>query len=43
VVVDDNVDPNEWFDPAVLDRLVPRAVRITLGANETRSQDFVIR
>ena len=42
-VVDDNVDPNDWFDPAVLDRLIPAAIRITLGPNEARTQDFVAR
>jgi hypothetical protein len=42
-VVEDNVDPNEWFDPVLLDRLVPRAIRITLAENEARTQDFIAR
>jgi hypothetical protein len=42
-VVDDNVDPNAWFDPVLLDRLIPRAIRITLGPDEARTQDFVAR
>ena len=42
-VVDDNVDPNAWFDPVLLDRLIPGAVRLTLGPNEAQTQDFVAR
>ena len=42
-IVEDNVAPNEWFDPVLLDRLSARAIRITLGPNEARTQDFVAR
>ena len=42
-VVEDNVDPNAWFDPMLLDRLSARAVRITLGPDEARTQDFAAR
>ena len=42
-VVEDNVDANQWFDPVLLDRLIPRAIRITLGPDEARTQDFVAR
>ena len=38
---DDNVYPNEWFDPAVLDRLIPGALRLTLLQDERRSQNLV--
>jgi hypothetical protein len=42
-VVEDNVAPNEWFDSVLLDRLSARAVRIALGPNEARTQDFIAR
>ena len=42
-VVEDNVAPNEWFDPMLLDRLSAKAIRIALGPNEARTQDFVVR
>ncbi len=42
-VVEDNVAPNEWFDPMLLDRLSARALRISLGPNEARTQDFIAR
>ena len=42
-VVEDNVDANQWFDPVLLDRLIPGAIRITLGPDEARTQDFVAR
>jgi hypothetical protein len=37
------VDPNAWFDPVLLDRLIPRAIRLTMGPNESRTQDFAIK
>jgi Carboxypeptidase regulatory-like domain len=40
VAVTDDVEQNEWFDPAVLQRLAPSAMRITLEENETRTIDF---
>jgi hypothetical protein len=42
-VVEDNVAPNEWFDPMLLDRLSARAIRVALGPNEARTQDFTAR
>jgi len=42
-VVEDNVAPNEWFDPMLLGRLSAKAIRIALGPNEARTQDFVAR
>jgi hypothetical protein len=42
-VVDDNVDANDWFDARVLDRLIPKAIRVTLRPDETRTQDFAAR
>ena len=42
IAFDDNVDANEWVDPAVLDRLIPGALRLTLAQDERRNQDLPI-
>jgi len=42
-VVDDNVDPSDWFDPAVLERLAARASRFPLKPDEVRMQDFTLK
>lgn len=39
VVARDDVEAGEWFDPAVLQRLAPAAVRITLADGEQKIQD----
>jgi hypothetical protein len=39
VVARDDVEAGEWFDPAVLQRLAPGAVRITLADGEQKIQD----
>ena len=42
VATSDDLEPYEWFDPAVLERLTPDATRITMGEDETKSLDLVI-
>jgi hypothetical protein len=37
-----DVEDGAWFDPAFLDSLIPSAVRITLVAGETKTQDVTI-
>jgi hypothetical protein len=36
----DDVEPGEWFDPALLDRLVPAALKIAMAEGEQKSQDI---
>jgi uncharacterized protein (DUF2141 family) len=36
----DDVEPNEWFDPALLQRLLPTAFRIALAEGEDKVQDI---
>jgi hypothetical protein len=43
VAVSDDVEPNEWFDPAVLQRLAAGAVRIRIGENQKTVQDLTFR
>jgi len=40
---DDNVDPSDWFDPAVLEGLAARASRFTLKPDDVRTQDFTLK
>ena len=40
VIGRDDVEPGEWFDPALLQRLAPLAVRITLTDDEQKIQDL---
>ena len=35
-----DVETNEWFDPAFLERLVPASTTITLAAGEKKTQDL---
>jgi uncharacterized protein (DUF2141 family) len=42
VVAEDDVEPGEWFDTIVLERLVPQATRLTLGADEQKTHDIAI-
>jgi hypothetical protein len=37
------VDPSDWFDPAVLERLAARASRFPLKPDELRTQDFTLK
>ena len=37
-----DVEPNEWFDPAFLERLVPAATRITIAESEKKTLDLKI-
>jgi hypothetical protein len=37
-----DLEPGEWNDPALLDQLVPSAVRLTLRDRGTTRQDFRI-
>ena len=43
VAFDDNLDINDWFDPTVLDRLLPGALRFTFAADEQRMQDIEVK
>jgi uncharacterized protein (DUF2141 family) len=36
----DDVEPGEWFDPAFLQRLVPTAIKLTIGDGERKTQDI---
>jgi hypothetical protein len=36
----DDVEPGEWFDPAFLQRLVPTAIKLTIGDGEKKTQDI---
>ena len=36
----DDVEPGEWFDPALLQRLVPAALRIAITEGEQKTQDI---
>jgi hypothetical protein len=36
----DDVEPGEWFDPAFLQRLVPSAIKVTIGEGEKKTQDI---
>ena len=38
----DDVEPNEWFDPALLQRLLPTAIKIALAEGEEKAQDIRI-
>jgi hypothetical protein len=35
-----DAEPDEWFDPTFLERLLPAAIAIPLGDGETRTQDI---
>jgi hypothetical protein len=37
-----DVLPNEWYDPAFLDLLVPAATKLTIGEGEQKVNDFRI-
>jgi len=36
----DDVEPNEWFDPALLQRLMPASMRLTISEGEQKVQDL---
>jgi hypothetical protein len=36
----DDIEPNEWFDPALLQRLLPTAFRIAIAEGEDKVQDI---
>ena len=38
----DDVEQGEWYDPAFLQRLVPSAVKVTIGEGEKKVQDLKI-
>jgi len=38
----DDVEPGEWYDPAFLQRLLPSAVKVTIGEGEKKVQDVKI-
>jgi hypothetical protein len=40
VVAPDEVEQGEWFDPEFLDQAKEKAVRVTLGEGEQRTQDL---
>jgi hypothetical protein len=43
VALTDDVEPNSWFDPRVLERLSPGAIRVTIAAGEAKTQDVVVK
>jgi uncharacterized protein (DUF2141 family) len=43
IVVTQDVDQNEWFDPAVLERLTASATPFTIAAADTKTIDLVLR
>ena len=38
-----DLDPGEWFDPAVLERLLPAATPLTIAGLERETLDLAIR
>jgi hypothetical protein len=38
----DDVEPGEWYDPAFLQRLMPAAIKVTIGEGEKKTQDIHI-
>jgi hypothetical protein len=38
-----DLDQGEWFDPSVLERLLPAAMPVTLTIGEKRAQDLTVR
>jgi hypothetical protein len=38
-----DLDPNEWFDPAVLERLMPGATRVTMTGVERQTIDLIVK
>jgi uncharacterized protein (DUF2141 family) len=36
----DDIEPGEWFDPTLLQRLVPAALKIAIGEGEQKAQDI---
>lgn len=43
IIVSADMDQGEWFDPTVLEKLLPAAGSITLTGVEKKTQDFMIR
>lgn len=43
IVAYDDVDVMEWFDPALLAQLAPRAARIRIGEYEKKTYDMMVR
>lgn len=39
----DDVEQNQWLDPAFLESLIPTATKITLGPGQKLTQDFVVK
>jgi hypothetical protein len=42
IVVTEDLEQNEWFDPAVLETLAPNATRIVLNEHEQKQQDWTL-
>jgi hypothetical protein len=38
-----DIDPEDWQNPAVLDRLVPTSVKVAIGEGEKKVQDLLLR
>lgn len=36
----DDVEPGEWFDPTLLQRIEPTAIKVTVGEGEKKTQDL---
>jgi hypothetical protein len=43
IVAVSDLDQGEWFDPAVLERLLPAATAVTLTTAEKKAHDLVVR
>lgn len=42
VAISEDLEPNEWYDPKVLEQLAPEAMRIVLRENERKKQDWMV-
>jgi hypothetical protein len=42
VAISQDLEPNEWYDPKVLEQLAPEATRIVLRENERKKQDWMV-
>lgn len=43
IAVASDLEPFDWFDPAVLERLMPGATRVTIAGAGTQTLDLVVR
>jgi hypothetical protein len=43
IAVTDDIEPNAWFDPRVLERLAATGIRVTVAKGEAKVQDLQLR